>query len=124
MKCLTAGIGLQLLASLPAALYQAIFELEHLLGFLLGLPVLVGGRSTVMLYEETVRAVCGDRQDTLLGQAWWFFCLAGVQVLLIAVALAWRRRRRGRWRDPIVTALLLLVAGNAAMAVRWPWWGT
>lgn len=123
-RSLAAAAGLQLLAALPAALYQAIAVLDHALGFLLGLPVLAGGKSTVLLFEATVRAVCGDRRDTMLDNAWWYFSLAAGQILVIAMALAWRRRRRGGWRDPVAIVLLLLVAGNAALAVHWPWWGT
>jgi hypothetical protein len=123
-QSVAAAIGLQFLAAVPAAIYQAIVELENLLLFPLGVPVLAGGRSAVLLFEETVRAVCGDRRDMMLDNAWWFFSLAGTQMLAIGVVMAWRRRRRGNFCDPVVIGLWLLVAVNAALAVRWPWWGT
>lgn len=121
---MAAGIGLQFLAAVPAAIYQAVVELENLILFPLGVPVLAGGGSSVWIFEATVRAVCGDRRDTMLDNAWWFFALAGAQVLLIGAVIAWRRRRHGTLRDPVVSGLLLLVAINAALGAPWPWWGT
>lgn len=123
-KSVAAAIGLQLLAAVPAAIYQAIVELENLILFPLGVPVLAGGGSIVWTFEETVRAVCGDRRDTMLDNAWWFFSLAGAQLLLVGSVMAWRRRRGGSFRDPVVIGLVVLVAVNAALAVPWTWWGT
>lgn len=121
---LLAGAGLQFLAAAPAALYQAVVELHNPLFFVFGLPVLAGGRSSIALYEATVREVLGDRRDTLMDGAAWYFCIAAAQMLLVALILAWRRRRRAGLRDPVALALLLAVGLNAAAAASWPWWGT
>ncbi|MDA1259772.1 MAG: hypothetical protein O3A20_04045 [Planctomycetota bacterium] len=119
-----AAIGLQFLAAVPVALYQAIAELHSILMLPLGLPVLTGGRSAVHLFESTVDAVSGDRRDTMLDHAWWFFSISATQTILIALLLAWRRRRCGTFREPVTFGALFFVMVNAALAADWPWWGT
>lgn len=122
-RAFAAGIGLQFLAAAPAAILQAVRE-GYPLFAPLGLPVLVGGRSVVRLFEATVQRVCGERHDTMLSNAWWFFALAAAQALLIAVFLAWRRRRTGRWLEPWALGTLAFLLANATLAADWPWWGT
>lgn len=121
---LLAGLGLQLLVVTPVALVQAIVLLEAPLVFPLGATVLVGGRSSVEMFEASVDAVHGDRRDTFVDASWWYYSIAGAQVLTVAALLAWRRRQRRLLRDPFALGVLLLVLLNAALAVRWPWWGT
>jgi hypothetical protein len=124
LASLLAGLGLQLLVVTPVALVQAIVLLDAPLVFPLGATVLLGGRSSVEIYEATVDEVHGDRRDTFVDAAGWFYVIAGAQALAVAAVLAWRQRKgRGR-RDPAALGLLLLVLVNAALAIHWPWWGT
>jgi len=124
LRSLLAGVGLQLLAVTPVALVQAGISLEAPLVFPIGATVLAGGRSSVEIFELTVDAVHGDRSDVFAEAAWWYYSIAGAQVLAVAALLAWRRRRRGSFRDPWALGLLALVLINAVLAFRWPWWGT
>lgn len=121
---LGAGVGLQFLAATPAALLQSLREFGDPLYALPGLPVLAAGRSVVSVFEASVERVCGDRSDTMLSNAWWFLCLATVQLLAIAALIAWRRRRADAWLEPVTVVVLALVAVNALLAADWPWWGT
>lgn len=121
---LLAGVGLQFLVVTPVALAQAVLWLKAPLVFPLSATVLVGGRSSVAIYESTVDAVHGDRRDTFVDAAGWYYSIAGAQVLAVAALLAWRLRGRGIFRDSWTLGLLALVLINAALAYTWPWWGT
>lgn len=122
-RAFAGGVGLQFAAALPAAMLQAGAQGNPLLAPF-GLPVLAGGRSVVRAFEATVREVCGDRPDTMLSNAWWFLILLAAQMLAIALLLARRRLRAGRWRDPVVGGVLLFLLANSVLAADWPWWGT
>lgn len=108
----------------PVALYQAWAVIESLIAALVSLTVLLGGRSVIAIFEATVHAVMGDRPDTMMSGAPWFYALTIAQTLLLAAAIAWRRRRAGRFLEPWTLLLLCLVGVNAALAADWPWWGT
>lgn len=124
MRAFLVGLALLALAAAPAAIYQALAVVESLVALPVGLSVLIGGKSIILIFEATIRAVQGDRSDTMMTGAPWFYALMLAQSALLAGILAWRRRRTGRILEPISLILLLLVACNAALAVDWPWWGT
>lgn len=118
------GVALQWAAAAPAAIVQSVVELRNPLLAPLSVPVLTAGASVIRIFERTVRAVCGDRPDTMLSNAWWFLLLGAAQASLIAIAIAWRRRRAGTWREPATLGILAMVLLNAALGIPWPWWGS
>lgn len=85
--------------------------------------VLLGGHTVQLAFEETAQAVTGHRQMTMIDNWPYYAALTYAQTLLVGAAAAWRSRDRS-WSDPLLVALGILVLTNAALGLRWPWWGS
>jgi hypothetical protein len=86
-----------------------------------------------LLFSRSESGVFGHRHATMLSNWPVFWTLAMAQTLAGATLVAARLRRRDRRRlagaprarlDPVVLVVLGAFLLNAALNLRWPWWGT
>lgn len=128
----------QILLSLPAGIWQALFGWPHIdvKGSRLWLRLLMplegwsfntGGYTVRWLFETTVgplEPLVGHRSATVMSNLPYFWFLMAVQTSIIALVFALRYKRRRTLVDwlPIVLGLLFLV--NSLANVRWFWAGT
>ncbi len=131
----SAALGWIATCSLPALLWQVssgplsgggpglrLRDLPHVLG--IGWWVLTGGGTVAAVFERTAKAVSGHRQMTMIDNWPWFWTLLAGQLALLVALLVPRLGPRFRWRDARLWGVGLIVAINAGLAVRWPWWGS
>ena len=118
---------------LPAVAYQTVWWVspgttysiewhKALLVSPIGLWVLLGGRSSIEVFEATARSITGHRQCTMGDNMHVYVALTAIQcAILIAILL---RRPRPWRRDWVALAIGALVLVNALLGSHWPWWGT
>ena len=126
------GVGWQTVCVAPVlAVHVALLVVHHgfewlgaLAALFFGPWVLLGGASVQAVFEANVKDLTGHRRDTMMDNVHVYLGLTAFQALLLALIVALRTRSDRGLRDPLVWAVGLAVAANAALGITWPWWGT
>lgn len=135
------GWVLQIIISLPAGIFQAVFSWPHIslsggpiwqrfLIPLIGWPFNAGGLTVRLLFEVTVGPLewlVGHRSATVFSNLGYYWFLLAVQgsILAIIFALLYKRYKQGRRKLFFVLIVLgILFLLNSFANVRWFWAGT
>ena len=82
--------------------------------------VLCGGWSVQTVFEESLD---GRRRDVMVDHWQVYAALTALQMLVLAVLVAWRPRSASRGAL-LPRAVFVLAAANGIAGMTWPWWGT
>jgi hypothetical protein len=87
-------------------------------------PVLLGGASVQMIFEETAKNLSGHRQSTMMDNLGYYLVLTWLQLALVSLFCAIQCPEGPRLRQRVSLTIGLLVLANALCGITWPWWGT
>jgi hypothetical protein len=132
------GWALQVLLSLPAGLWQAVFSWPHISssGSLLrrlilvpfmGWPFNAGGFTVRWTFEATVEPLewlVGHRSATVMSNMPYYWFLLAVQGSVLAIVFALRYKSRRTLIDWLILCLGVLFLVNSFTNVTWFWAGT
>jgi hypothetical protein len=125
----------QILLSLPAGIYQAVFSWpgitlgnpsERFFVPLVGWPFNAGGWTVRWLFEATVEPLeflVGHRSSVVFSNMRYYWLLLFIQGTFIAAAIA-RLHVKGKLNRAIVIALVVAFLLNSLLNVQWFWAGT
>lgn len=121
----TLPAGLAQLIFLAAGFTSTTFAVGDLFAMLpWSWPVLLGGVSVQMVFEETAKALSGHRQSTLIDNLGLYLFLTWLQLAVLALFCALARDETRRHRDRVSLTLGVAMLINALLGITWPWWGT
>jgi len=98
-----------------------------LVPLLVGVPFNTGGYTVRFAFENLVRPLepwFGHRTSTVLSNIELYLLLLALQVVILAIVIAIRRRRAKTFKDPLILAIVALLLINGLANINWPWWGT
>jgi hypothetical protein len=132
------GWALQVLLSLLAGLWQAVFGWPHISSSdslsrrlilipLTGWPFNAGGYTVRWVFEATVEPLewlVGHRSATVMSNMPYYWFLLAVQGSVLAILFALRYKRRKTLVDWLILCLGILFLVNSFTNVTWFWAGT
>jgi hypothetical protein len=115
------GLGLEVLLSLPAGIWQSVTGWGYL-------SFTTKGKMVVPLAGWFFNAAGYSVRSCILSvDSWWgnrpvvYFVMAVIQITVFAVLFAIRYKRRQSIRDAVVIVLVVLFLANSLANVAWEW---
>lgn len=133
------GLAFQFIVATCASVVQAVCMGFGLLGVSLsdkgqllvlpfiGVPFNLGGFSVARVFESTigsVESIFGERTSTVMSNLPYYLILLSVQVLIVAIVIGWRARRKQSLKDWLCLSIGALLLVNALVNIKWAWWGS
>ena len=129
--CMSVGFGVQIAIAVTLGIVQAFTLLMGLHATsisagavpaicLLGIPFNAGGLTVRVVFE----ALVPHRSDNVMSLLSVYLPLLLFQLCVVGVVFGLRFRRRGRFSDPWLATLAILLLVNGVANLWWPWWGT
>lgn len=84
-----------------------------------GIPFNAAGWTGRSLFEHFTNDAHAGAMDDLDS----YLPVAGVQIALIALVIAWRKMQDESLCDLVVLLIMGVLVANAAANIFWPWWG-
>jgi hypothetical protein len=84
-----------------------------------GIPFNAAGWTSRSLFEHFTN----DTHAGAMSDLDSYLPIAGVQIALIALVIAWRKMQDEALMDVVVLFVMGVLIANAASNIFWPWWG-